>query len=295
MVTTPTITSTLAMAQAAQATAIATMESTNNTVYATRPDKDGCYGLRLHNEAVLKGRITRFDLQGEDVYLRAGIRQIISSEPMLTAADSFSSQMHESKHEHVKMYAAGELHYPRLKGLHSLLCRGRSPHEITAVENGCGANPHLTMALTSMGTKVFVIEPDDFMIGTHFGHSRRYLPAEWISRMVYIFDDESVIPADIVYWINPTPSMFRHLSYHSGRTPRNLGILVDYMGRNVVRGGFLVLQTPEALYHDLYFDHSKWIPLFDSANNVLDEIDGIAFPTDLPYDQTYLRIFRRIA
>lgn len=292
MVTTPSITPPAVWAQAA---AIAETAAIGSAVYATRPDKEGCYGVCFKSEAISKGRVTRFDLRGEDVYIREGIRHIISSKPMLATADFFSTLMHESEYEHVRKYAAGELLYPRLEALHSLLCRGHSPYEITAVENGCGCNPHLTMVLAAMGTRVFLKEPDDSMVGSHIRSAERHLPPDWVSRMTYLSEDESSMPANIVYWINPSPSMFQHLLYPSRRTLRNMDILVDYMGRDVAVGGFLVLQTPEMLYHDLYFDHSKWIPLFDSANNIDDEIEGIAFPTDLPRDNNYLRIFRRIA
>ena len=251
--------------------------------------------------AALAKAAARFAPFAEETPSADDVRKILNEQPMMEGADGKTVAPRMPEYEDVDMFVKGELRYPRAESLHRLLCNGRSCRDTIAVENGPGATPHLSMMLASMGSRVFIKEPQQSLGRTLVRISKKRLPVEWLKRRECLFDYNAVAhptPAHIVYWVNPTPTMFKVLEKTWTRTPESLARLASYLGRDVILGGYLLIQTDingAEIYHDLPFDTSTWFPVFDQPLEGDGEMEGPVLPTAFYNLTNQLRIFRRIA
>jgi hypothetical protein len=188
--------------------------------------------------------------------------------------------------------------YPRMQRLHSLLCSSKDPERISIVENAAGSTPHVSMILSAMGYYIAVKDPDPRAIRTQIRLSSQSLPKDWLGRIVYFNDSDTVeipTPSHLVYWTNPSNNMFMGLHSKRGRTPERMAKLARYMSRDVMLGGYLVIQTDDDLYSKLPFDGSTWQTIFDTAAKGRWAIRGAVLPTFCYGIDNHLRIFRRVA
>lgn len=221
----------------------------------------------------------------------------ILARPAVTIEDKVVDDSEAISLEIIDRYVAGDASYPRMEMLHVALSGKGGPEKIVSIENGPSALPHVSMVIASMGGSVIVREPDDISFKALIRTATRKLPLDWLWRMDFDRDMDAIdrpSPAQISYWINPTA---RVLEMHTiqARTPERLAMLADYLGRDVILGGYLVIQTDRPLYSELIFDPMKWRYVFDSAHAHRGVFEGIVFPTGFVGVQNDLRIFRRIA
>ncbi len=226
------------------------------------------------------------------------VERILSTEPTMALADGGKLHGDPCTVDYLSLFVSERMTYPRMQGLHSLLCSGQDPERISVVENGAGDVPHVSMALASMGYHVIVKDPASAAIRAHRRLSMMTLPKDWLGRIAYFDDSDTVeidTPSFLVYWVNPANTMFRGIQKRRDRTPQSQAGLAHYMGRDVLMGGYLVMQTDDDLYSELQFDESRWKVIFDTAARGRRSLRGAVLPTFCYGIDNHLRIFRRIA
>jgi len=193
--------------------------------------------------------------------VKKGIDRLLATKPMVEWADGRKSvrlrvSSDETSREHVEAIKAGELSFPRLEALHSLLAGSKEPGEILAVDGSSSGLPHLTAALARIGSKVVVKDRDGASKSRHMGHVLQHF-GEW-------FEDGRIDYADIAngvdigYWTDPLDKL-------PGRA-WDMGV-VEYLGRGLKRGGYLVMQGEfsRGQEFDLDFDTESWALVYSAA------------------------------
>jgi len=165
--------------------------------------------------------------------------------------------------ETLRAIGTGEMRLELLEEIHRLLCGDKDPSAAIAVDNGSGRLSHLAVTLSIMGTRVVVKDPDKNATYVHRDLSHIHGNADFITHATSPFEIMQHTPADVVYWTNPAHSMDleggRKLetaenSFRPGDTTH-----IDYLGRDVKPGGFLVIQTDLDIVAGIAYDPSKWI------------------------------------
>lgn len=131
----------------------------------------------------------------------------------------------------------GAVRFDRMRLLHRLLCSSLHQHErdVVTVENGSGRLCHLSAVVALLGSSVHVKEPSR-LTGDHHQetvaeHAPHLVSSQRIQH-VSKHDIDAPLSVDIVYWPNPNYIMF----------PAEQSLL-QYLGRDVRPGGWLVIQT----------------------------------------------------
>jgi hypothetical protein len=234
----------------------------------------------------------------KSAFMDERVDRIISTEHTMALADGRELHGDPCSTDCMKLFVRERMNYPRMQRLHSLLCADKEPESIFIVENAAGGVPHVSMVLASMGYHVLIKDPDPYPIRAQMRLSKTHLPKDWLGRIIYFNDDDTVAtrtPSHVVYWVNPAYTMFMHLQKKEDRTPERLALLADYMGRDVMLGGYLVIQTDDNLYNALPFDESRWEVIYDKTLNDRGPLRGVVLPTFFHGIPNQFRIFRRFA
>lgn len=226
------------------------------------------------------------------------VEQILSTKPTMALADGKKFDGDPCTAERVRGFVSEAMTYPKMQGLHSLLCSGQDPERISVVENGAGGVPHVSMVLSAMGYHVIVKDPASAVTLAHRRLSMAMLPKAWLGRIAYFNDPDTIkidTPSFLVYWVNPANTMFRGMQKRRDRTPERLAGLAHYMSRDVMMGGYLVMQTEDDLYSELPFEDSRWHTVFDTTARGRRKLRTPVFPTFCYGIRNHLRILRRTA
>jgi len=209
--------------------------------------------------------------------------------------------------------------YPGMELVMRLLAGSKGPEASFVVENGPDQNSMPAIALLSMGFAVLlkdpiplvpysladryddlvrgVVVPDDMPAEAYIMEMVEDRKRDWMDRIVgeipesvvqnvgFAPDSESVnidTPADVVLWTNP---------YIVGEIPDGM-TLEEYMGRDVKKGKYLVVQADIETYHNLIMDPKKWESVYygDISNSPL---GSYLIPTRLVKDPHIVQIWRR--
>lgn len=177
-----------------------------------------------------------------------------------------------------------------MEAIHSLLCGelSKKPQEVTVTDNGPGLLSHSAIVFASMGSRVIAKEPDDrcrkFYLGLISAQGRQSLESKITFRSRQSKIDEPT-PVDIAYWTNPS---YEVLSY------RDIKSSLNYMGRDVVRGGFMVLQTDLVPPKYLKFDEERWQVIYGIELLRSEDFKGIIMATIFHDHINSFYILRRI-
>lgn len=191
----------------------------------------------------------------------------------------------------LQSYRLGSRRYRRLEILHRILAGNRMAEGFKVVENGPGFMVAMTQHLLQMGSDVTVKEPDQLSIRFHGRNLPKLFEGQAPGRLTYVLPESigEPTPAPIVYWANPCIKDF------SGFDARSLG---EYFGRDVMPGGFLVLQTDhhydsQQLYLNLEMDSQRWLRVYNQALPDYREGSNQFLPTSQDHS-LQLQIFYRI-
>lgn len=143
--------------------------------------------------------------------------------------------------------ARGRIRHPRLERLFHKLTAG-NPH-VDVVDNGAGSLPTLAFSLAQLGARVLVKEPHSKWLGSHQRHTQRKAHPDWRDRIVYPENLHQPTPAFISFWTNP---QFDNGFFVMG----DYTSIQDYLARDVMVGGYLVIQTDLA---PVNFLQDEWI------------------------------------
>ncbi|MFO1518387.1 MAG: ATP-binding protein [bacterium] len=185
--------------------------------------------------------------------------------------------------------ASGELRYRRTEVLHRLLSGGRNPEGLESIDNGPGSLVHVAVTLARLGGRVKIKEPDAVSGTLHQLIMQETVPASIRERIQYVSlkDLDAESPADIVYWTNPDPYFIRR--------PLGMGE-GEYFGRDVKKGGFLVIQTDfhggEERLSLPRLDPGLWERIFDEALPNRLGMTNEVLPT-AQADDLHLQVYRR--
>ncbi len=178
--------------------------------------------------------------------------------------------------------------FPKLEDIHLLLCGKKMPQDVTAIENGSGLWPHTAAALLELGCKVMVKEPDAQAYELHSRYMRRHYSAELESgsfKYAYEMTDvDAPISADVVYWANPCPGMLDQYDKKG---------LLEYLGRDVMVEGFLVLQSDLSQYDSIKYDSKKWEQIVSVFIGEHTSMPGLVMVTQQEGPQHSFKVFRR--
>lgn len=234
----------------------------------------------------------------QSAFMDDRVGRIVSTKPTMALADGRELHGDPCAIDCPSLFVSERMIYPRMQRLHSLLCAGKDPESISIVENAAGATPHVSMVLASMGFHVIVKDPSETAMKSHRRVSTATFPKDWLGRIAYFNNPYTVeipTPSHLVYWTNPPNTMFMGMQNKQGRTPDRMAELADYVGRDVMLGGFLVIQTDDDLYGELQFDESRWQVIFDTTAKGRKALRGAVLPTFCYGIDNHLRIFKRIA
>ncbi len=186
------------------------------------------------------------------------------------------------------MLLSGSLRHRRLEILHRLLSGSGGTSGVWASDNGPGPLPNLALSLAKMGTQVVVRD-----LETAFDFARSQLafhkaPPE-VKRNLHpvtkIPELHLPRPSRIAYWVNPNLMRIE--------MPPETG-LGEYLGRDVVPGGYLVVQTDWS-FNDMLKSALKLDPrLWEQVLNA--RLTDYVFPTSQALGSSLgleLHIFRR--
>ncbi len=126
--------------------------------------------------------------------------------------------------------------------------------------------------MLEMGGSILIKEPNASVRKNHIYHIMKHYGREGEEgRIRYAAYEEETSPAEISYWASPTPELARRLGNH---------ITLDYLGKDVVAGGFLVVQS-DSIY-------------FSATINEYGNPPGVVLTTYFDnYPQSF-RVFRRL-
>jgi hypothetical protein len=181
----------------------------------------------------------------------------------------------------VRRQIEGGVRFPRLAALHRLLCGGKDPAQAFAIENGAGCLVQTTAALRMLGTRVLVKEFEGPAFRLFDRGVERLFPTALREGLAYAVGKPSIdwpIPADIAYWVHPEPGLF---------CDRDRTSIVDHLGRDVVAGGFLAIQSDILRRRNFQPDPARWEEIFFRL------IDGLVFPTTIWDMDAALIVLRR--
>ena len=219
-----------------------------------------------------------------------GVERLITENPAGPKAD-------QGGQEFYRALRSGQNPYRRAEQLHQMLSGEWGPERTYAVDNGAGSLPHLAMVLAAMGSRVTVKEPDasarmlfSALLSMHATSDIRY--RVWINDRSFddIIDPQ---PSQIVYWSNPQ-NLIDCPSWIS---------IPEFLGRDVMKGGFLVIQTDHMLagnrlfpnitndYLHLDFDPLKWETIHRAF--VTQGPDKFVLPTYQTISDVFLQIYQR--
>ena len=230
------------------------------------------------------------------VTLGSDVEEILRNKPMIEKDDvpadefrPFEGPLPLKIDQDLGAIRSQSLFFPRLEGIHLLLCGERPPTHVTAIENGVGIWPHTAALLLGLGCRVMIKEPDSQSHAVHFRHMRQHYAAEIEGgRLEYahdLVDVNTPTDADIVYWTSPSPRMIDHYGEE---------ILFDYLGRDVVVGGFLVLQLDWPYYDRIKVDTGRWEPIVSVIIGETSRFRGLVMATTQEGHEHYFKVFRRI-
>ncbi|MFA4971637.1 MAG: hypothetical protein WC683_03425 [bacterium] len=223
------------------------------------------------------------------------IKEILLREPFIIDEQGRPTMIAEPSEEQMILLAGNKLRFPRLEAIHRLLCKGRDPGDLTAIDNGPGDIPNLACALGRMGTRVTVKEPSHVRARDHFRLIDKVMPeiAHLITHAVDLDEIDTPGSADIVYWTNPTPCMLsRDALSDEGKTRLFFGDLEEYLGRDVSAGGFLVIQADSVVIQDIDFDPYAWEEITRVSMGV-EPIAGLVMSTNHFQYENRLIVLRR--
>ena len=230
--------------------------------------------------------------------LDKGIQRILERKPLLLDERGRPIMRAQPSEEQVHVLDKGELSFPRIEAIHRLLCGGRNPRHVKAIDNGPGPYPTLSCVLAMMGSSVVVKETSPYSAEEHLKIIERTMPkiASRVKHLVRRDDVEKRSPADIVYWTNPDPYMLVSdlIAEEFGSDAINDRELTAYMGRDVAHGGFLVVQTDSSIRR-LEWDQYVWEEITRLSMNCDDvkNIAGLVVPTNFYNKDNSLIVLRR--
>lgn len=197
--------------------------------------------------------------------LSAAIGQTIEGQPMAVTPDGSPFERPDpmfSDYKPALETVMSDIHsrklsFPRFEGIHGVLASQFGSEEIVAVENGPDILPYTAATLLELGARVVIKETDTWAAGDHgyqlWKHYRDHFRSGLVKHMSGPDKVEEPVEAHISYWISPTPGLIRE---HG-----EPGVL-DYLGRDVVRGGFLVVQSDWCSFDALYYNSRRWEQVF---------------------------------
>jgi len=230
--------------------------------------------------------------------LNKGIRRILERKPLLLDEKGRPIMRAQPSEEQVHLLSKGEFSFPRIEAIHRLLCGGRDPRHVKAIDNGPGSHPILSCVLARMGSSVVVKETAPARAELHVAAIERTIPrtASRVSHLVRSSDVDKLSFADIVYWTNPDPWMLiaDDIAEDFGTDAIDFGELAAYMGRDVTNGGFLVVQT-DSYSVKLEWDRYIWEEITRLSMNCDDvkNITGLVVPTNFYDKGNSLIVLRR--
>lgn len=187
--------------------------------------------------------IYQFACLGEQPDVGTRIAALLADNPMALEGNGIVHLRIEPRTEHITQFLDGTLSFPRFEALHRMLCGSKAPSDVLAVENGPANILTNALAMANMGSRVVMKEIDPMYRKTFEVHAK-LLPGPIRSLITYMgLMDEIHAPlgADIVYWANPKPAMLPRTP--GGKSTSANEKLFEYMGRDVIEGGFLVIQA----------------------------------------------------
>ncbi|MDO8526383.1 MAG: hypothetical protein Q7T03_01705 [Deltaproteobacteria bacterium] len=181
----------------------------------------------------------------------------------------------------------GEMRFPRLEALHTLLRGTSDASSVRVVDNGSGSDLNLGLVLAAAGYTVWDKEPGGIAI-TRQVTLKMHAPKILQEKIHPVPRDEidQVHPSQLVFWSNPDELI---------QWPQEQS-LESYMGRDVEAGGYLVIQTdhlpypyidPRRFYLHLAMSSKIWERVFDN------DIDDCIIPTAQRGSLMHLQIWRR--
>ena len=195
--------------------------------------------------------------------LGAQIEGILKGEPMARWSDGGSTykfSIQSTIHKDLRNMREGRLCFPRFEGIHRLLS-GKVDHEdVVAVENGPSSLPFAAATILELGGRVIVKEPSIACARDHRSYLIQHYGAELVEEYIEHARGSAVdipVEADIAYWINPAPRPIIPEGYR-------LESIIEYLGRDVRPGGFLVIQSDLNSFEDIDYDAGRWEPIFSS-------------------------------
>jgi hypothetical protein len=222
--------------------------------------------------------------------LRGRITAILDDEPRMTLDGKTSSE--RSINADLRLHASGRMSFPRLRAFNNLLF-GESPrHEVTVVENGPGSLIHLSLEICMMGCQMFVKDLDwnKPVFSENLANAFGYVPANF-HYMEYKEIDQPT-PAEAAFWIHPNqPQILGEARYVYRRGKGQ----INYMGRDVRPGGFLIIQSESEIFTPWSkFDTDLWEEIWIGCHNAELFASPLANdPADSSWGENHYTILRR--
>jgi len=190
----------------------------------------------------------------------------------------------------------GEWHLGRLETLHRMLCGDKGPENVTVTDNAGGVYPHSAFTFAKLGSRVIVKESSKLLLRTQGRALHRLFNHEAYSRISYIADLDLInqpSPVDIAYWCNPSPTMISWLRKQNALSvSHGIYTLHEYLGRDVVAGGFLVAQTTD---QSMLYDDTRWRRILHIRINSPHSMSETVIPDDFTAWVLSLQIYERLS
>lgn len=205
------------------------------------------------------------------------VREVLSRLP---SGPPMRDKNYQINREFYALLRSGRNPCRRLEVLHRLLSGSRGPRGIRAIDNGPGDYANTSTILAYLGTAVLIKEPDPEGIqGVRRTLDQERQVSEEVRARISMMEDREAIdspsPADVVYWTD-----LQNLVYYPVRMMET-----EYLGRDVIEGGYLVIQSDLGEWRDLEFDPRHWEVIYRGNPN------GFVLPTFQFPD--FLQIYRR--
>jgi hypothetical protein len=227
---------------------------------------------------------------------RERVDSILAKNPMMTEANGQGKLRVEPLMEQLTQFPHGHISFPRLEKLHHLLCGEKTPSQVLAVENGAANILTNALALAATGSRVVIKELDP-LYQKMFHYQINRIPDALRSLITFCNGMDAVhspLEADIAYWVSPPPMMIPRTFDESLKTSLTSDSkLLDYMGRDVIQGGFLVIQTDQERFARLPFHPFRWERVFFRLLSPIEGSDGTVLNTTNFNMLASLLIFRK--